>query len=212
MLNAHGNPRHGEIRCAEPISNYAFNPIAEQALGSNQIIVPQRVNAALGISMKRLVSIVVLLISSSGSLYSAGQPRIELVVQLYKDYAWEAVIDEPNTGETLYSASEADLGRYFTQELTELIVADREQSERTHEIGRIDFALIWASQDPGATMLKIVPSETAGEVIVSFTHPGNGTKIGITYKTTEIDSGECRISDIVYGSGMSLLTRLKAAH
>ena len=48
MLNAHGNPRHGEIRCAEPISNYAFNPIAEQALGSNQIIVPQRVNAALG--------------------------------------------------------------------------------------------------------------------------------------------------------------------
>jgi hypothetical protein len=29
------------------ISNYAFNPIAEQALRSNQTIVPQRVNAAL---------------------------------------------------------------------------------------------------------------------------------------------------------------------
>ncbi len=29
-------------------SNYAFNPIAEQALGPNQTIVPQRVNAALG--------------------------------------------------------------------------------------------------------------------------------------------------------------------
>ena len=28
-------------------SNYAFNPIAEQALRSNQTIVPQRVNAAL---------------------------------------------------------------------------------------------------------------------------------------------------------------------
>ena len=28
-------------------ANYAFKPIAEQALGSNQIIVPQRLNAAL---------------------------------------------------------------------------------------------------------------------------------------------------------------------
>ena len=27
--------------------NYAFKPIAEQALGSNQTIVPQRLNAAL---------------------------------------------------------------------------------------------------------------------------------------------------------------------
>ena len=29
-------------------ANYAFKPIAEQALGSNQTIVPQRLNAALG--------------------------------------------------------------------------------------------------------------------------------------------------------------------
>ncbi len=33
-------------------SNYAFNPIAEQALGSNQTIVPQRVNAALEFNLK----------------------------------------------------------------------------------------------------------------------------------------------------------------
>jgi len=31
-------------------SNYAFKPIAEQALRPNQTIVPQRLNAALGIS------------------------------------------------------------------------------------------------------------------------------------------------------------------
>ena len=30
-------------------SNYAFNPIAEQALRSNQTIVPQRLNAALDV-------------------------------------------------------------------------------------------------------------------------------------------------------------------
>jgi len=30
--------------------NYAFNPIAEQALRSSQTIVPQRVNAALDLS------------------------------------------------------------------------------------------------------------------------------------------------------------------
>ena len=33
----------------QTISNYAFKPIAEQALGSNQTIVPQRLNAALGL-------------------------------------------------------------------------------------------------------------------------------------------------------------------
>ena len=32
----------------EQTSNYAFNPIAEQALRPNQTIMPQRVNAALG--------------------------------------------------------------------------------------------------------------------------------------------------------------------
>ena len=32
---------------AELIPNYAFKPIAEQALRSNQTIVPQRLNAAL---------------------------------------------------------------------------------------------------------------------------------------------------------------------
>jgi hypothetical protein len=31
-----------------PLPNYAFKPIAEQALCSNQTIVPQRLNAALG--------------------------------------------------------------------------------------------------------------------------------------------------------------------
>ena len=33
----------------EPRSNYAFKPIADQALRSNQNIVPQRLNAALGV-------------------------------------------------------------------------------------------------------------------------------------------------------------------
>jgi hypothetical protein len=35
-------------------SNYAFKPIAEQALCSNQPVVPQRLNAALGVSGLRL--------------------------------------------------------------------------------------------------------------------------------------------------------------
>ena len=33
----------------EETSNYAFKPIAEQALRSNQTIVPQRLNAALDV-------------------------------------------------------------------------------------------------------------------------------------------------------------------
>ncbi len=37
--------------------NYAFNPIAEQVFRSNQTIVPQRVNAALGLSKGILVKL-----------------------------------------------------------------------------------------------------------------------------------------------------------
>jgi len=33
----------------QQISNYAFKPIAEQALRPNQTVVPQRLNAALGV-------------------------------------------------------------------------------------------------------------------------------------------------------------------
>ena len=43
-----GGPCGSEALHAEAISNYAFKPIAEQALRSNQTIVPQRLNAALG--------------------------------------------------------------------------------------------------------------------------------------------------------------------
>ncbi len=35
--------------CIGKTSNYAFKPIAEQALRSNQTIVPQRLNAALDV-------------------------------------------------------------------------------------------------------------------------------------------------------------------
>jgi hypothetical protein len=49
LLNAHGSPRRGEVRCAEPISNYAINPTPEQALRSNRAVLPARVIAALGV-------------------------------------------------------------------------------------------------------------------------------------------------------------------
>ena len=36
--------------------NYAFKPIAEQALSSNQTVVPQRLNAALGVELPLIVA------------------------------------------------------------------------------------------------------------------------------------------------------------
>ena len=37
------------VRVPEERPNYAFKPIAEQALRPNETIVPQRLNAALGV-------------------------------------------------------------------------------------------------------------------------------------------------------------------
>ena len=56
--------------------NYAFNPIAEQALGSNQAIMPQRVNAALELMTKlpAICCILIALLSSSAGATCIDQP------------------------------------------------------------------------------------------------------------------------------------------
>ena len=60
------------------LPNYAFNPIAELALRPNQTIVPQRVNAALGVRMK--ISAIVLVPLGICGLLALAMPHYEQVV------------------------------------------------------------------------------------------------------------------------------------
>jgi hypothetical protein len=131
------------------------------------------------------------------------------VVRLYQDYAWEAVIDEPqDTGQALFSQSADVLGRYFAPDLVALILRDRACEERSHEICRLDFDPIWASQDPGATEMAIRQSGDPARVTVDFTYPGNGEHIHIVYVLVRMRDG-WRIADI-QDPGTSLRKILQA--
>ena len=56
-------------------SNYAFKPIAEQALGSNQTIVPQRLNAALAFFGGLMANLLALMIALFANAAGAEAPE-----------------------------------------------------------------------------------------------------------------------------------------
>ena len=132
---------------------------------------------------------------------------IAIVLQLYRDFAWEAVISQPED-KGFIDQPRATLERYFDSRLADLILKDRECAARTKEICKLDFLPLWDSQDPGASDMKITSSK-GNTVIVEFRYPGDGSQIKIIYQTTNV-SGHWRISDIRYKKGYSLLSILES--
>ena len=131
-----------------------------------------------------------------------------VVAQLYRDFAWEAVVDKPEwPGHSLLEQPRQVLARYFDENLAALILKDRSCVAKTHEICRLDFSPMWASQDPGASELKVSPTKDPGVVAVKFRYPGNGSIIELSYRMSKTRIG-WRVHDILYSSGSSLLSVL----
>ena len=125
------------------------------------------------------------------------------VIQLYHDYAWQVVIDEPaNSSVDLFDQPAQVLSRYFDQHMVELIVRDRECRERTHEVCRLDYAPIWDSQDPGARDMKIRATSDPSKVSVDFVYQGERDRMHLIYMLSKTPEG-WRITDI-HGSSGSL--------
>lgn len=133
---------------------------------------------------------------------SSGSPAVDLVVEMYRSYAWEAVIHEPQLGGGLFFEPRETLERFLVPELAERVLADRAHSEATGEIGALDFAPLWDSQDPAASQLAIRPA-AADTVTVEFVHPGHSERTTLTYRLVQTPEG-WRIADIEYAEGRSL--------
>lgn len=143
-----------------------------------------------------------------GFIVNAGESRDykkpeDVVAWLYRDYSWEAVMDMNWENASLIEQSKKVLTQYFSVELADLILKDRDYVERTHEIGKLDFDPIFASQDPAATKLKISPGSDANHVDVLFQYPGTDEITHLIYKVAKMKSG-WRITDIIYKDGVSL--------
>lgn len=133
---------------------------------------------------------------------------VSFVAELYRAYAWEVVISEPHLGPGLFGEPRETLERYLAPELVEGVLADRQRSEESGDIGALDYAPMWASQDPGASQLRIMAGVRPTEVRVEFDYPGNGQRIGIDYRLVQTAKG-WRVVNIKSDDGLWLLERLR---
>jgi hypothetical protein len=131
----------------------------------------------------------------------------DVVAWIYRDFAFDAIMPLYWKNESLIEQPKKTLLLYFTDELTSLILKDRQCVKRTHEICKLNFDPIFASQDPGATDLEITPDDKANTVHVQFRYPGSGEKINLSYKLEKTGRG-WRIKDIIYSDAGSLLKLL----
>ena len=153
---------------------------------------------------------VLLALSAPTRLLHAQATAVAAVVQLYRDYAWEAVIDEPTESNLeLMGQPRRVLARYFEDSLTTLILADR-ACARVHGECNLDFSPIWDGQDPsGSAEMHIAATADHAVVAVTFRYLPNNQVIHLSYRMTRTVKG-WRIHDIVSPRGWSLLAVLRA--
>ncbi len=152
--------------------------------------------------MTRLVLLVLLVAGMamvSGVVSSTPSPpsgAVAAVAKLYRDYAWEAVLEEPTFADLeLFQQSGQVLGQYFEKHLVQLILRDRQCSNESHGVCRLDFSPMWSGQDPAATELKILPTVDPTIVSVEFTYPGDQSHVKLSYHLAKTPEG-WRITDI----------------
>jgi hypothetical protein len=158
-----------------------------------------------------LVSLITFaLLSTSTGVVSSQQPQpnaqVAIVTQLYRDFAWEAVLFQPDLP-GLFDQPRDVLEKYFDQKLTALILQDRACAAK-QGMCNLDFLPLWDSQNPGATDLEV--SQTAQSTVVSVKYRDlrSSKTIALSYQLTNTDQG-WRISNIST-SDWSLISILSA--
>jgi hypothetical protein len=142
------------------------------------------------------------------STYAAEHPA-GTVSRLYRDFAWEAVVASPSAP-GLAQQPKAVLLHYFTPKLAAALAADDACTKRRGEICALNFAPLWASQDPAAEDLQVLAGATPSHVTVRYTYPATGKVISLDYQLLQTKAG-WRVSNILYPSGDSLALLLAAA-
>lgn len=143
------------------------------------------------------VAVVGFALLSIGPVQAAQRSSTALVRDLYRTYAWQAIsASDARFGKPLSQENETVLRRYFTPELTSLLLADQRCVASTREVCNLGFDPMFASQDPAASDLAIRPTGSQ-TVMVEFTYPSNGEKVTLEYRMVR-RGDQWRIGDIQY--------------
>jgi hypothetical protein len=158
--------------------------------------------------MKTLLAVVIgaVLVGKLDAQRSPKSGAVALVVQLYADFACEAVVDTPGCDgrHQLVDQPRPVLARYFDDRLVQLWLADRACAARTHETCNLDFMPMWASQDPVGTSVKILPTADSTRVDVELRSSSSQESRTLRYTLTKMPAG-WRIHDIARGKEWSLV-------
>ncbi|MTW12926.1 DUF3828 domain-containing protein [Pseudoduganella eburnea] len=139
-----------------------------------------------------------LLCCASPAYAAPVSAEAQVVAHLYKDFGWQAFATQSELfGESLEQQRKDVLARFFSAQLVELLVRDAECEAREKGLCRLDFDILFDSQDPVVTDLKI-QMLAPGKVLVDFTNPVNGERTAIRFVVTNT-SGQWRIVDVLYG-------------
>jgi hypothetical protein len=158
---------------------------------------------------KALAWALALALAPGGPVHAApADPAAAVVARLYKDYGWQAfALQDELFGEDIAHQGQAVLERYFSRELAGQLNQDAECQQRERGICRLDFDILFDSQDPAVADLE-VQLLARGKVQVRFANPKNGEATVILFLAAPTD-GQWRITDVLYGArGERSLKRL----
>lgn len=131
-------------------------------------------------------------------------PQVAAVYELYKTFAFEAVLDMP-IGPYFTDQPKEVLLRYITPELYELIHRDRVCTITKHEICRLDFAPLWGNQDPSGTIASFEPGPSNNTVTGTLRIGAHSSQF--TYFLVQTKAG-WRVDNIVYDEGRPSLKEI----
>jgi hypothetical protein len=151
---------------------------------------------------KRARSALLLALSAMCALAADRPARFakpeDVVAWLYRDFGWECFIAHSFDEDILIDQPRPILERYFDPKLAERIARDRAFVERTREVGRIDFVLLFGSQDPdGVGNLRISRSPGSNGVKVVYDQNGEQDIMEMRFDVVKTAKG-LRIADIHY--------------
>lgn len=124
----------------------------------------------------------------------------------------------------VFAVKREQLDRFFNKELAALIRKDVAEEVKTGEIGVLDFDIIYFSQDPMVTDMKMEKAAIGGVLkhkgdepieglaTVEMTFKDNGEASATVFQFGLNEAKEWRIDDIHYAGGSSLKELLEGVY
>lgn len=149
--------------------------------------------------MRDIACVGLLLFSAGGAFATPAEPETKVVARLYKAFAWQAFTAQPDLfGEGLPGERREGLEKYFAPDLARSLADDFACQARTRGVCKLDFDLLFDSQDPRVSDLDL-ERVSAGVVRVRFKDPVTEATTRIEFKLAVV-GGKWRIRDVAYAT------------